>query len=61
VTSAAPARTLEVRHLQIARAAFAALAAIMVTFSPDHSAPLGMAVFSGFAITTGIVLLIAGR
>ena len=61
MTSAAPARTLEVRHLQIARAAFAALAAIMVTFSPDHSAPIGMAIFSGFAITTGIVLLIAGR
>jgi len=50
-----------VRHLQIARAAFAALAAIMVTFSPDHSAPLGMAIFSGFAITTGLALLIAGR
>lgn len=61
MTSAPPARTFEVRHLQIARAAFAALAAVMVTFSPDHSAPLGMAVFSGFAITTGIVFLIAGR
>ena len=61
MTSVPPARTLEVRHLQIARAAFAALAAVMVTFSPDHSAPLGMAIFSGFAITTGIVLLIAGR
>jgi MFS family permease len=59
VTSAPPARTFEVRHLQIARAAFAALAAIMVTFSPDHSAVVGMAVFSGFAIATGIVLLLA--
>ena len=59
MTSAPPARTLEVRHLQIARAAFAAIAAVMVTFSPDHSAVVGMAVFSGFAITTGLVLLAA--
>ena len=60
MTSAPPARTFEVRHLQIARAAFAALAAIMVTFSPDHSAAVGMSVFSGFAIATGLVLLVAG-
>jgi hypothetical protein len=59
VTSASSARTLEVRHLQIARAAFAAIAAVMVTFSPDHSAVVGMAVFSGFATTTGLVLLAA--
>lgn len=59
MTSALSARTFEVRHLQIARAAFAALAAVMVTFSPDHSAQVGMAVFSGFAIATGIVFLLA--
>jgi hypothetical protein len=57
--SATAARTFEVRHLQLARALFAALAAIMVTFSPDHSAEVGLAVFSGFAIATGLVLLLA--
>ena len=45
--------------MQLARAAFAALAAIMITFSPDHSAAVGMAVFSGFAIATGLVFLLA--
>nr|WP_165143211.1 acyl-CoA synthetase [Microbacterium endophyticum] len=43
----------------MARAAFAALAALMITFSPDHSASVGLSVFSGFAIATGIVLLLA--
>ena len=37
VTKAPAARSFEVRHVQLARAAFAAIAAIMVTFSPDHS------------------------
>lgn len=41
--------------MQLARAFFAAVAAIMVTFSPDHSAAVGLAVFSGFAIATGLV------
>ncbi|GAA1955660.1 acyl-CoA synthetase [Microbacterium deminutum] len=59
MTSPRPARTLEVRHLQIARAAFAALAAIMVTFSPDHSAVIGMSIFSGFAITTALAFFAA--
>jgi cbb3-type cytochrome oxidase subunit 3 len=59
VTSAPSARTFDVRHVQLARAAFAALAAVMITFSPDHSALVGMAVFSGFAIATGLVLLLA--
>lgn len=57
--TATAARTFEVRHLQLARALFAALAAIMVTFSPDHSAAVGLAVFSGFAIATGLVFLLA--
>ncbi|MDY0908142.1 acyl-CoA synthetase [Microbacterium sp. CFBP9034] len=59
MTSASSDRTFTVRHVQLARAAFAALAALMITFSPDHSALVGMAVFSGFAIATGIVLLLA--
>lgn len=59
MTSASSARTFDVRHVQLARAAFAALAAIMITFSPDHSALVGMSVFSGFAIATGLVLLAA--
>lgn len=59
MTSASSARTFDVRHVQLARAAFAALAAVMITFSPDHSAQVGMAVFSGFAIATGLVLLAA--
>ena len=45
--------------MQLARAAFAALAAIMITFSPDHSAAVGMAVFSGFAIATALVFLLS--
>jgi uncharacterized membrane protein HdeD (DUF308 family) len=59
VTSASSDRTFDVRHVQLARAAFAALAAIMITFSPDHSALVGMSVFSGFAIATGLVLLLS--
>lgn len=51
--------TFEVRHLQLARALFAAMAALMVTFSSDHSAPVGMAIFSGFAMATALVLLIS--
>jgi uncharacterized membrane protein HdeD (DUF308 family) len=56
--SSAP-RTFEVRHVQLARAAFAALAAVMITFSPDHSAAIGMSVFSGWAIATAIVVLLS--
>lgn len=59
MTAETPARAFEVRHLQLARAAFAALAAIMVTFSPDHSAAVGLAIFSGFAIATGLVFVLA--
>lgn len=58
--SSTPAlRTFEVRHVQLARAAFAALAAIMITFSPDHSAVVGMSVFSGWAIATSLVFFLA--
>lgn len=59
MTSAPPARTFEVRHLQLARAAFALLAAVMITFSSDHSAAVGLSVFSGFGIATGLVLLLS--
>ncbi|MEU1973149.1 acyl-CoA synthetase [Microbacterium sp. NPDC019599] len=45
--------------MQLARAVFAALAAVMITFSPDHSAAVGMAVFSGWAIANAIVFLVA--
>ncbi|GAA1702580.1 hypothetical protein GCM10009808_20660 [Microbacterium sediminicola] len=55
MTTATPARPFEVRHLQLARAIFAALAAVMITFSTDHSAAVGLSVFSGFAIATGII------
>ncbi|QIG39013.1 acyl-CoA synthetase [Microbacterium sp. 4R-513] len=57
-TSPAP-RTFEVRHVQLARAVFAALAAVMITFSPDHSAAVGMSVFSGWAIATSIVFFVS--
>lgn len=57
-TPASPPR-FALRHVQLARAGIAAIAAIMVTFSPDHSAAVGLAVFSGFAIVTGLIELIA--
>lgn len=54
----APAR-FAAHHVQLLRAVFAALAAVMITFSPDHSAAIGLSVFSGFAIATGLVWLIS--
>lgn len=59
VTTSPSTRAFDVRHLQLARAAFAALAAVMVTFSSDHSAALGLAVFSGFALATGLVFALS--
>lgn len=58
MTDASP-RTFEVRHVQLGRALFAAMAALMITFSADHSAAVGLATFSGFAIATGLLLLLA--
>lgn len=55
----APARTFTVRHVQLLRALFAAVAALMITFSPDHSAAVGLSVFSGFTFVTAFVLVIA--
>lgn len=57
-TSPAPVRAFDVRHLQLARALFAALAAVMVTFSSDHSAPVGLSVFSGFALATALAFAV---
>ncbi len=53
----APVRTFDVRHVQLGRALFAAVAAIMITFSADHSAAVGLSVFSGWGIATALVLL----
>lgn len=55
MTEATP-RTFQVRHVQLARALFAAVAALMITFSADHSAAVGLSVFSGWAIATALVL-----
>lgn len=55
----APARAFTVRHVQLVRALFAAAAAAMITFSPDHSAAIGLSVFSGFALTTALVLALS--
>ncbi|MFT4157170.1 MAG: acyl-CoA synthetase [Microbacterium sp.] len=55
----ATARTFRVRDVQLVRALFAAVAAAMITFSSDHSAAVGLAVFSGFALTTALVLALA--
>lgn len=57
--AAATPRAFRTRDLQLARALFAAIVAVMITFSPDHSASIGLSVFSGFAIATGLVFLLA--
>ncbi len=55
----APARAFTMRHVQLLRALFAAVAALMITFSSDHSAAVGLAVFSGFALVTALVHILA--
>ena len=55
----APARAFTMRHVQLLRALFAAVAALMITFSSDHSAPVGLAVFSGFVFVTALVHVLA--
>lgn len=47
--------------LPLARALSAAVLAIVITFSADHSATFGLTVFGGFAILSGLVLAILGR
>lgn len=55
----AASRTFTARHVQLTRAALAAAAALMITFSSDHSASVGLSVFGGFAVATGLVLALA--
>ena len=55
----APARAFTVRHVQLLRALLAAVAALMITFSSDHSAAVGLSVFSGFVFTTALVQVLA--
>lgn len=55
----APARAFTMRHVQLSRALFAAIAAAMITFSSDHSAPVGLSVFSGFVFVTALVHALA--
>nr|WP_236571284.1 acyl-CoA synthetase [Microbacterium hydrocarbonoxydans] len=55
----APARAFTARHVQLLRALFAAAAAVMITFSPDHSAAVGLSVFSGFVLTSALVMILA--
>lgn len=55
----APARAFTPRHVQLLRALFAAAAAVMITFSPDHSAAIGLSVFSGFVLSSSLVMLLA--
>ncbi len=52
-------RTFSLRHVQLARAAFAAVAALMITFSTNHSAVVGLSVFSGFALVTALIHMLA--
>lgn len=59
MTTPSSVRSFDVRHVQLARALFAALAAVMVTFSPDHSAAVGGSVFSGFALSTALVFALS--
>lgn len=54
-TASSPAPRYSLHHVQLARAVFAAIAALMITFSRDHSASVGLSVFSGFAIATGLI------
>ncbi|WP_251454752.1 acyl-CoA synthetase [Microbacterium sp. Marseille-Q6648] len=59
MTATPSSRTFDVRHVQFGRALFAAIAAVMITFSPDHSAPVGLAVFGGFAVATGLIWMLS--
>lgn len=54
-TASSPAPRYSLHHVQLARAVFAAIAALMITFSRDHSASVGLSVFSGFAIATALI------
>jgi hypothetical protein len=47
------------RTIQLLRALFAAAAALMITFSSDHSAPIGLSVFSGFVFVSALAHILA--
>ncbi|WP_334150985.1 acyl-CoA synthetase [Microbacterium sp.] len=55
----APARAFTMRTIQLLRALFAAAAALMITFSSDHSAPIGLSVFSGFVFVSALAHILA--
>lgn len=59
IARSATGRPFTVRTVQLSRALMAAVAALMITFSPDHSAAIGLSVFGGFAIVTSLVLIVA--
>lgn len=44
----------------VARAAVAAVAAVVITFNGNHSPWLGLSVFGGFAVLTALVLILLG-
>ena len=51
-----PAQRAAYWPLPIARAIPAAVVAVIITFSADHSATLGLLSFGGFALVTGILI-----
>ena len=55
----APARAFTMRHVQLLRALFAAIAALMITFSSDHSAAVGLSVFSGVVFVSALAHVLA--
>lgn len=55
VPSSAPALADRYWIVALVRAVVALIAAAIITFSADHSAPLGLIVFGAYALATGIV------
>lgn len=50
------ARAVPVWALPAARAVVAIVLGLVITFSADHSAPLGLAAFGAFAVATGLII-----
>lgn len=59
--AAAPTAHLQDRYwtVPIGRALAALVAAVIITFAADHSPQLGLVVFGGFAILSGIIVAVA--
>lgn len=57
--SSAAAAPFTTRNVQLVRALIAAAAAAMITFTSDKSYLVGLTVFSGFAVTSALVLGLA--